>query len=499
MTDVATDDCEVETEEGEGEGEDATRRDDDVTETTTQGYGSKMANASCGAVFGLLLFFGSFGLLVWNEARTVSRDKDLDDGRADIIDLDLNDLNATSLSTLNNKLIHATGPLSTPDVLFDPDFGFTTRSDNSTSNTKDVLKLSRSVSMYQWVETSSTTTYKDGKGNSRTKKKYSLKKKWSSSLVASSTFRTGNSGTVNPTAFPFDAYIKEAAPIVLGDAVHLSDQVIGMINWYEPYDVNKNIIADSSLQSKVTDYGSNGFFYSASTGVSHAPLVGDTRVAFAAVPADTVSIVARFEADGGSLDSYPTERGGSILLVKRGSFSANELFTEADEQNTQLAWLLRFLGFLMMFLSICLILNPVAASVDVLPFIGDCLEGTLQNCLFPAIAFVITVPLWMITISLAWLAYRPSIAIPIFLVCAVILAWIYLRVRAKKHKLDDEAAGESLTTTYGQEQEVQVVGLPSNDDIENSNVDMSMTLSKPPPATNPNYVDAEDEEEIEVR
>lgn len=46
---------------------------------TTQTWCDRMCGALCGAVIGLLLFFGSFPLLVWNEGTAVQTAHSLDE------------------------------------------------------------------------------------------------------------------------------------------------------------------------------------------------------------------------------------------------------------------------------------------------------------------------------------------------------------------------------------------------------------------------------------
>ena len=73
-----------------------TDRDFGITETSYESYFDKMQGACCGVCIGFLLFFGSTGLLVWNEGRAVSRRKDLEDGRQAVVDINLENFNQTT-------------------------------------------------------------------------------------------------------------------------------------------------------------------------------------------------------------------------------------------------------------------------------------------------------------------------------------------------------------------------------------------------------------------
>jgi hypothetical protein len=79
-----------------------------------------------------------------------------------------------------------------------------------------------------------------------------------------------------------------------------------------------------------------------------------------------------------------------------------------------------------------------ATAVDIIPFVGDFLQSGLESYIFPTIAFFIAIPVSLFTIGLAWLAYRPIIAVPIVVVCGGLVVCMYMRHRNKKQKLDEE-------------------------------------------------------------
>jgi hypothetical protein len=420
------------------------------TETSTQGYGSKMKNACSGIGIGFLLFFSSVGLLVYNEGRAVKRAKDIDEGRANVVQVDLNSFsNVSSLPDLyENELIYATGNLNTnmaAELLTDPIFGVsagdtgTNTAANSTNEMgQGALKLKRSVEMYQWKESSTSKKTKKLNGGTKTETTYSYDKTWSSRLIDSSQFSRPRDETKNPTNFPFEPLVLEADPILLGNLLEVSERVIADFNWYEPITVDLDDVPDTTLKANLTMYTSSGFYYGDN---SYSPAVGDTRVTFAAVEPDTISIIAQVKKGRNSnynLDAFTTSRGGSLLLVERGTFTSEELFIQADAENTTLAWILRVAGFLMMFFSITLMLQPLATALDIIPFIGDCMQGGLENCIFPTIAALIAIPVSLFVISMAWLAYRPYIAIPILGVCFALIVCLCFRIRKAKQDDDDD-------------------------------------------------------------
>lgn len=439
-------------------GEGAMNRD--VTEITTQSYGSKVKDSCSGVCFGFILYFASIALLIWNEGRTVKRMKDLDEGRDIVIEFDLNNFTNSSVpTTFENQLIHAIGDLNTPDIIMDPIFGISsqynvTNSSNSVKVKNDnYLKLSRSISMYQWKESSTSKTKERLDGSTYTETTYSYSQAWSSSLIDSSRFRETSSSRVNPGSFPFEPFTVEADPVYLGNKIVLKTEITSSFNWYEPLDsIDLNNVPDASLRSRLTKYTSNGFFYRYDNTTAYSvdqPKVGDTRITFEVVVPDTISIIARLypdtDKDGDhDLGSHTTNRGGQLLLIERGVYTAEEIFVQADNDNTATAWILRIVGFLMMVFSILLILQPLATIVDIVPFVGDFIQSSMENCLFPMIAVIIALPTCLFVVALAWLAYRPAIAIPIMMVSLCFIVFFYWKIHKKKQDQNNGSTNNDM-------------------------------------------------------
>jgi hypothetical protein len=432
----------------------------DFTETTTESYGSKTKSSCFGAFFGFWFFILGIGLLIYNEGRAVKTAKDIDEGRDNVVQVDLNSFsNISSLpSEYENKLIYATGDLNTnmaSELLVDPIFGVSVgdKSANSSSSSTNglgqgALKLKRSVEMYQWQESSTSKQTKKLNGGTKTETTYNYDKTWSSSLIDSNEFKRPGEETRNPTIFPFESLVLEADPILLGNLIEVSESVIANFDWFESIPVALDDVPDASLKANLTVYTNSGFYY----GVKNfAPTVGDARILFEVVEPDIISIIAQVKRGRTSsnsntdynLDAYTTSRDGSLLIVKRGRFTSEELFIKADAENTTLAWILRFIGFFVMFLSILLVLQPIATALDIIPFIGDCMQGALESCIFPTIALIISIPVSLFVISLAWIAYRPYFSIPILVISFGLIIGLCIRVRKAKQDADESNNDDS--------------------------------------------------------
>lgn len=383
------------------------------TERNEDSWLDRMTQSFAGVCIGLILFFGSFGLLIWNEGRAVHREQDLQEGLRAVVPV-------ASLQTvdtsMNGRLVYLTGELLTNETVTDPIFQVS----------GNFIKLHRNAEMWQWKETSK----KEKKSTT-----YSYSKMWSSSIISSGNFH--RSGHTNPSQLLVEPLNLEAATAMVG-AYTVADTILNQADWYTPWtqDINISNIADASLKSVAKPYGSGGAYFGNNT---QTPTIGDTRVKFEVVLPDTVSIVAIQEGNG-RLSTFITSRGGELLLMRRGSYSSAELFSEAQSDNETTTWILRGVGFVIMFVGVLLILQPIATFVDVIPFVGDCMEGTLSNCIFPLVAFIITIPLSLFTISLAWIVYRPFVAGIVVAFIVVIGALVVTIVRKNKVSKNDDSS-----------------------------------------------------------
>jgi hypothetical protein len=183
-----------------------------------------------GVLIDFLSFFGSVGLLIYNEVRTVKRAKDIDEGQGNVVQVDLNFFsNVSSLpADYENELIYTTGNLNTnmaAELVQDPIFGV------STGDTS-ALKIKRSVEMYQWT----------GRVDGRIDDYHAT---FSSSLIDLTRFN--NDRFNNPTSLPFDSLVLQADPIFLGNLIEVSTRVIDRFNWYELVTVTLDDVPDASF------------------------------------------------------------------------------------------------------------------------------------------------------------------------------------------------------------------------------------------------------------
>lgn len=374
--------------------------EDSVTVVTERSWGSRFAGSLAGILIGILLFLASFPLLVWNEGRAVDAIVALDAGAGMVVSVPADAVDRGN----EGRLIHVTAMAAATGPLLDPVFA---------AGGPDLLRLERRVEMYQWLERKESTTETSVGGKETTRTTYSYTRGWSHEAIDSSAFQRPE-GHANP-AMPYRGQVVDARPVKLG-AFTLDPAQLRQIDAFEP-------LAPTADRALPAGFRRDGDLVL--RGDPQSPQIGDLRITFRAVPAQTVSVVAR--QSGGGLAAYRAPNGHVIDLVRIGDHDAASMFRQAKADEALLTWILRGAGFLMMLFGIALLSSPLAWLASVLPFLAG-----FVNFAALLVAIIVAVPLTLLTIGLSWLAFRPLIGgglIAAAVVLAVGLRWLAARRR----------------------------------------------------------------------
>jgi tetratricopeptide (TPR) repeat protein len=378
---------------------------DSYTEVSETSWLSRIGKSIIGILFGLVLFFAAFPLLFWNEGRSVKRYKTLKDGSGLVVSIPADAVDMAN----NGKLIHVSGLAETGDTLIDPELQVSTVA----------LKLRRTVKMYQWDEESKTKTEKKLGGGERKVTTYSYRKIWSENLIDSSRFKKPR-GHENPGSMPITSKSFVAKNVTLGGFT-LSKSLLNGINTYQPISgIDIRGFSGVGGRDCVTD---GGKYYCGKDPAR--PKIGDFQIGYSEVPSTPVSIVA--QQQGKSFTSYQTKAGGTIELLRIGNHDAKAMFNQAQTANKWLSWILRAAGLFMMFMGISMVLKPLSVVADVLPILGN-IVGTGTSILSLLLAGVFS----SITISIAWIFYRPLIGAILLVVAGGLFCCTYVLTRKKK-------------------------------------------------------------------
>jgi hypothetical protein len=378
----------------------------DFTEVTSRSWISRIGKSIVGVLIGLVLFLVAFPLLFWNEGRAVERYKTLQEGGGVVVTVPAERVDPAN----SGKLVHVTGRADTEETLSDSVFGVSVHA----------LKLKRIVEMYQWEEDEERKTRKKVGGGTETVTSYSYQKTWSTRVIDSGDFKQ-RSGHENPGAMPWDSSQWVASEVTLGE-FRMSPSLVGKIGSWERVSVNDTGRLPPTLTGRAALHD-GGFYVGADP---YSPQIGDVRVTFREVQPTDVSVIAA--QVGGSFEPYRAEAGGTIELLQTGIHSSEAMIQKAIQSNKILTWILRGVGFLIMFIGLGMIFKPLSVLADVLPFLGN-LAGAGTGL----VAFVLAAALSAVTIGIAWLFYRPLLGISL-LVVATLLVFGVLRLLRKGKK-----------------------------------------------------------------
>ena len=391
---------------------------DSFTETTSEGWLSRIGGAIKGVIVGMILVLVSIAVLWWNEGRTVKSAKRINFAAENVISV-----SADSVDEANNgKLLHISGNAKSNDILKDTEFGVS----------ENAIKLKRNVEMYQWVEEKESKSKKKLGGRKETKTTYKYNKKWKDSAVKSSAFKI-KEGHVNPP-MPYQGKEEVANDVNVG-ALKLSAALIAKLSATKNMKLkeipeslkkkSKAILHDGQIYipSTLQEKDAKGKPAAVTAPNPASPRVGDLRISFSICNPKDLSVVAGQE--NGVLSSFAT-KFGNFDMITVGINSVDVMINKAREGNSKTAWLIRIIGFVLMAVGFGLVFKPLSVVADVIPLIGDFVGmGTM------ILALILASSISLLTISLAWIFYRPLLGIPLLL-CSI--RWHCISDCKKKEK-----------------------------------------------------------------
>ena len=353
---------------------------DRFTEISRTGCLGNIFNSIIGALFGVVLFFASFVVLWMNE------------GQVDMSSIGKTSVPITAATRdagAEGKLVAAKGDLTAAEPLGDASY----------LKAGDYLTLQRKVEMYAWKEKEESNTHKDVGGGSTTTKTYTYRKDWTDEPGKSSEFRHPE-GHENPS-LPLKSETTKAKEVKLGAyAVDMENLTLPDA---KPVGLTTDNVEDNDTWKPDGDYLVNR------EGALKAPKVGDARISYQALTSPlSVTLFGKAESD----KLVPFTKDKSTLYRAFTQDREGALATMHSEHETSL-WIIRGVGFLMLWFGLMLCWGPVISTLNILPAIGN-----LGGCLAGVAMFGVALVLWIATVLVAMVAHNPVLLVGVLILVA---------------------------------------------------------------------------------
>lgn len=348
---------------------------DQIKEVITTGYGDRIIKSIKGVVVGLVLFVVSFGLLYWNE------------GRADLSDIAKTaiEISSTTVSTdptLTGKLISATGIVNADQIIGDDLYLKPDR----------FMAVERKVEMYAWVEKSESRRKTNAGGSETTETIYTYSREWTEQPESSSNFKHPE-GHENPQK-ALNSYTNKVTAATVG-VYNFDPQSVTLPNFSRLQLNSQNVILNPEVVLANDTYL---FVRKSESGTFDSPQIGDLRISYNVLyPNFEGTIFGKLS--GNNIDPYFDKDGNRLYRLFTGTRDVG--IATLHTEYTTLLWILRLVGFFLMWFGLSSLFGPISVLLDILPIFG-----AISRSVIGLITFIVALVLTIVTIVVSMVIHN---------------------------------------------------------------------------------------------
>lgn len=384
----------------------------------------------------LVILIGA--LMLWsNEGNNVANIKSIKEARENLIQVD-----STKIDTNNtDSLIATTGDLNVENaVVTDEIFNVTI--------TK-TAKVLRKVEMYQWDESSSDDD------------SYKYSKKWSEVYIDSNDFH--NTSYINPK-MPYESNVYLVEDVKVGDFT-LDKDMVDLLKVNNTYDLG--ICGHDCKYRLAAGYRVVNNYITNSKDLNN-PEIGDVRISYLYNSDSKVSVLGK--QINGTITKYESSEGKVIARIESGEVTGEEMINFIEKDNNFRTWVLRIVGLIFMGLGVSALLTPIVTITSFIPIVGNRISGFISS-----MGFLLGVGLGAVVIAVAWLSYRPLLALAILAVVVCIVIFVIKSIKKIKNSTTQPSQMVYTNGTVNM-QNMYTNGYPSyptyNNNMYNNQVNM---------------------------
>lgn len=359
---------------------------EEYTKVVRKGWGTRIVESFWGVVLGIALFLGSFAVLWVNEGRI---DMAKIAGLGEPVDPSVIE------TEFEGKLISVTGQLKVPQMLGDPKY----------LKPGPYLELTREVEMYAWIEHEETETEKKLGGEEVKTTTYTYKKGWTSGPKPPASFEHPE-GHENPSM----AVTKR---VFSGQEASLGVYEFPPGSVDLPSPTRLSLTSENVILGEETELAGDYIFVG--KGSLAKPQLGDIRISFKAVRAGVLATLFG-KLKGKSVVPYFHKGRHRLYRVIPGS--RETAIAQIAREHRILTWVLRGVGFLMMWAGLSLFFAPINVLLDIVPFLGGLSRGLIR-----IVTFIVALVLSLVTILISMILHNVFALILVLATLGGVLWW----------------------------------------------------------------------------
>ena len=331
-------------------------------------------NPLAGILGGALLFLCAFPVLYFNEAQ-----ENLSKVAEQAI--------AYSIDETSSYLGYTVGTFEATNKANDPLL------------TREFVAISRTVEMYGYIETQSTTTTNSGNTQStlNSEIRYTYSKAWLTNPAQTTTWRGRTSD------FPRDLPINYNTWVVNLPQPRTSTSTGLSINNIPVDGTNLDLSASNDLsvtQDMIVDNVYSvllGDLYTSIQGSFDLtkPVIGDVRISFTVIEFDDQGLLLG-NIDNNQFSAFTTDSGNIIYRFFNGESTIENVVSQLQTEYQLTIWIFRVVGFLMLFVGLLLSFKPISTLFNFIPIFGS-----VGSSLFTVVIFVVSLVLAVTTIVIS--------------------------------------------------------------------------------------------------
>ena len=315
-----------------------------------QSFGNKILSSFVTAIIGVILFFGSFVVLYINE------------GRENIgkIAESAVEITAEGHSLEKGELVGVRGSIAA-DAYAADDY----------LRAGDYVYIIRKVEMYAYEEEEHREEKDNFGGSTTITTTYTYSKKWTSSPKAASSFRGDDNEKPKDIPAGYDQKISGMPEQKEKSGEGLSIGGYKILSGLS-FSGEKTLALSEEVISAPAhaDYAvSESYLYIGEDGVSAAaPRLGDYRISYRVITAGDEGVLLGAVEDAESITGYTTPKNNTLFRFFAGAGSLEEASEILLAEHKTTTWILRLIGFLMMFIGLVAMTDPITKFLSVIPF-----------------------------------------------------------------------------------------------------------------------------------